>query len=162
MITSDAPWLSIAYGELGQREIAGDKDNPRIVEYHKATTLKASDDETPWCSSFVCWCLERAGYRHTKSARARDFIDHESMERLQAPRLGCIVVMTRKGGGHVGFLVDDKPNVCNLIGGNQGDAVSIRDYPANRVIGYFWPKPKQVKASAKEVSNGLPIDNNAR
>lgn len=163
MITSDAPWLSIAYGELGQREIAGEADNPRIVEYHKATTLKATDDETPWCSSFACWCLEQAGYRHPKSARSRDFIDHESMERLDKPRVGCVVVLTRKGGGHVGFLAEDKPNVAMLIGGNQGNAVSIRDYPVNRVLGYFWPKPKAIKASAKEVvQHGLPIDNDAR
>ena len=47
----------IAQIQLGQKEIEGSKDNPKIVGYHKATTLVATDDETPWCSSFVNWCL---------------------------------------------------------------------------------------------------------
>lgn len=47
----------VAKTQLGQKEISGSKDNPKIVEYHDATTLKATDDETPWCASFVNWCL---------------------------------------------------------------------------------------------------------
>lgn len=45
--------LKIAMKELGVRELAGSKHNPRIIEYHKATSLKATQDEVSWCSSFV-------------------------------------------------------------------------------------------------------------
>ena len=48
------PWLNITYAELGIREQSEPgKHNARILAYHQTTTLKATDDETPWCSSFV-------------------------------------------------------------------------------------------------------------
>lgn len=64
-----APWLEIARGELGQREIKGDAHNPRILEYHQSVRGKITSDETPWCSSFVNWAMEKAGIRGTDSAR---------------------------------------------------------------------------------------------
>ena len=51
----------VALTQKNITEISGDKDNQKIVEYHQATTLKAQDDETPWCSSFVNWCYIVAG-----------------------------------------------------------------------------------------------------
>ena len=63
-------WMNIANGEKGQAEIKGSKHNPRIVEYHQSTLLKASDDEEPWCSSFVNWVMRQTGYQGTNSARA--------------------------------------------------------------------------------------------
>jgi hypothetical protein len=35
----------------GEKEIPGSKNNPNIVDFHKATTLRATDDETPHCAS---------------------------------------------------------------------------------------------------------------
>jgi hypothetical protein len=43
----------IAKAELGTTEVPGTQNNPRILEYHATTTLKATTDEVPWCSSFV-------------------------------------------------------------------------------------------------------------
>lgn len=63
-------WMRIARGELGQREIAGAAHNPRIVAYHQTTSLRASNDETPWCASFVNWAMEKAGHKGTGSAAA--------------------------------------------------------------------------------------------
>lgn len=51
----------VAKTQEGQHEISGSKDNPKIIEYHQACTLQATDDETPWCSSFVNWCYIIAG-----------------------------------------------------------------------------------------------------
>lgn len=42
------------------------------------------------------------------------------------PELGCIVVFTRQGGGHVGFAVGrDKFGNLLILGGNQSDAMTI-------------------------------------
>eukprot|EP01156_Anaeramoeba_ignava_P011257 Anaeramoba_ignava/a482504_22.p5 GENE.a482504_22~~a482504_22.p5 ORF type:complete len:143 (+),score=5.17 a482504_22:255-683(+) len=73
---SDAPWFKIALEEMwaGVTEIRGRKHNPRIIEYHKSTTLRASNDETAWCSSFVNWCIEQAGLKGTDSAAARSWL----------------------------------------------------------------------------------------
>ena len=55
------PWTDASMKELGQRKIRGEEHNPRIVEYHATATLRASSDETAWCSSFVNRCLIQAG-----------------------------------------------------------------------------------------------------
>ena len=48
--------------------------------------------------------------------------------------------MSRTGGGHVGFVVgeDDKGNIL-LLGGNQGNRVSIASFPKTRITAYVWP-----------------------
>jgi uncharacterized protein (TIGR02594 family) len=137
------PWMAYAIGELGETEIPGQTDNPRIVEYHAATGLSADDDETPWCASFVSWCLEQAGIKSMRSARARDYLDFGDI--LKEPQIGCIVILTRTGGGHVGFYWGKSANgKINLLGGNQGNAVTVASYDASRVIGYRWPADVKV------------------
>lgn len=51
----------IAKTQKGVKEISGQVDNPKIVEYHQACTLQATDDETAWCSSFANWAYILAG-----------------------------------------------------------------------------------------------------
>jgi hypothetical protein len=41
-------YFDVALREIGQAEINGPDHNQRIIEYHEQTSLKASDDETPW------------------------------------------------------------------------------------------------------------------
>ena len=69
---SERPWMLHAESEAELRvtESAGESDNPRILEYHKSTTVKDLRDEVPWCSSFVNWCLKEAGIQGTDSAGA--------------------------------------------------------------------------------------------
>lgn len=132
-------WLTIARGELGVSEIPGSRDNPRIVEYHQSCTLKATDDETPWCSAFVNWCLQQAGYPGTRNAMARSFLDYPQV--LAQPQPGCIVVFRRGNppSGHVAFVDEvDGLTLC-VLGGNQGDKVSRATYSRSLVLGYRWP-----------------------
>lgn len=64
--------MPIAKAEMGIYEnSAPGKHNKRIIEYHAVTTLKATTDETPWCSSFVNWVVKQAGYKGTDSALAK-------------------------------------------------------------------------------------------
>lgn len=140
-------WLEAALLELGDavREVPGDKDNPRIVEYHATTTLRATDDETPWCSSFVNWCVIQAGLRGTNSAMARSWL---KWGRECGPTLGAVVVLSRgePPAGHVGFFVGQRWGRVFVIGGNQGNAVSVARYPADRVLGYRWPDVGEANA----------------
>ena len=139
-------WYEIATKELGQREVKGDADNPRIIEYHKATTLRASHDEVPWCSSFVNWCFKEAGYTGTKSAAAASWLAWGT--HIPSPVKGCVVVITRpdlrKAGGighHVAFYdgyVDGKH--IRILGGNQSDAVTRQVVTVSRVSAYLMPE----------------------
>lgn len=135
----EARWVRIAARESYVREVSGPQSHPRILAYHDTTWLDAPSDETPWCSSFVNWCLREARLRGTDSAMARSWLDWG--EELCFPRLGSVVVLAGEDamGGHVGFLVDWRDGEVLLLGGNQEDAVTIRSYPQGRVLGYRWP-----------------------
>ena len=67
-------WMQYAEGEIGVTETPGASHTQRILEYHKETSLGASDDETPWCASFANWVLKQAGIAGTNSAAARSFM----------------------------------------------------------------------------------------
>jgi uncharacterized protein (TIGR02594 family) len=130
----------IAMAELGQQEIKGEVHNPRIVEYHKVTTLAAKNDETNWCSAFVCWCLEQAGIRSTRMANARSYLDWG--QDVKSPYEGCIVVIKRgyePWMGHVGFMVKTTKEHVYILGGNQGDKVSVQAFPLYRVLSFREP-----------------------
>ena len=140
--TTETPWFDVAKAELGTREIPGPEHNPRVIEYHATTGLSADDDETPWCASFVNWCIEQAGLEGTNSARARSWADWGRA--IDTPVPGCVVVLWRGSPdsrkGHVAFYVGPGSGATiRLLGGNQGNAVSVKAYPSNRVLGYRMP-----------------------
>ncbi len=131
------PWLSIAFAEYGVKEIPGPADSKRILEYHAATNLKATDDAVPWCAAFASWVLVKAGIASPRTARARDFLKWSTPD--VGDNFGCIVVLKRgknPAQGHVGFLVHSLQNgPVWVLGGNQQDAVNIQKFPRNQVIG---------------------------
>lgn len=141
----EIPWLAKALQEYGISEIAGIKNNPRIIEYHSKTSLEAKDDETSWCASFLTWCLENSGYKSTKSAWARSYLKYGI--KLDQPIPGCIVIYDRGNGfGHVHFYLYSKGDNHYGVGGNQSDEVNVSAYGKSRVLGYRWPE-KDTKAA---------------
>lgn len=137
---SEPRWLTIARGELGQHELAGPASNPRIVLYLRSAGM-FPNDEAPWCSAFVNWCVEQAGLPGTDRGAARSWLSWGVP--LEQPQLGAIAVLWRDAPnsphGHVAFYVGGDANTITLLGGNQGNAVSIRQYPRARVLAYRWP-----------------------
>ena len=119
------PWLKVAEKEIGTKEVMNG-ENPRIIEYHMVTTLKATTDEIAWCSSFACWCLEQAGIKSTRSAWARHFMSWG--ETLNTPKPGCVVVFKRGDGGHVGFFISEDKDSILVLGGNQNNSVNISEF----------------------------------
>lgn len=140
VVDSDLPWLRIALGEVGVKEFPGNADNPRIVEYLHSTNLPApsrNNDETYWCSAFVNWCVERAGYEGTDSAWARSWLNWG--KKIDTPRKGCIVVFKRDSGGHVGFYMGETETTIKVLGGNQSNEVNISGYRKSNLLGYRIP-----------------------
>jgi uncharacterized protein (TIGR02594 family) len=137
----DFPWFTIALWEKGIREIAGSQANPRIVEYLKSTNLPepdASSDETAWCSAFVNWCMEKAGYAGTDSAWAKSWLTWGKS--LPTPQKGCVVVFERRMsngtiGGHVGFYLGENTDTVEVFGGNQSNSVISFHYPKDGFLG---------------------------
>lgn len=138
-------WLSFAREEIGTREFAGAPDNPRIIKYWNDAGLSAvadGQDEVPWCAAFVGAMLARGRQAGSGKASARSY--EAWGRRLTTPCLGAVVVFSRPPHawqGHVGFYLgtDMGRGRVRIIGGNQADAVSIADFPVERVLGYRWP-----------------------
>lgn len=145
--SDSAPWMKHAKAEVNQAEIPGNKHNPRIVAYHATTTLKATGDETPWCSSFVNWALAQTKIKGTNSAAANSWLQ---WGKAGGPGYGAITVIYNakaagsslsSSGNHVGFLVEETASHFVLLGGNQADKVQISFFPKRSWIlrGYRWP-----------------------
>lgn len=143
-------WLDVALSYHGLREYPGAKHNPQIIEWLKALGLPFRDDETPWCGTFIGGVLHEANMtdRIVKGpAGARNWLN--CGVELDEPALGCIVVFWRGKpngwSGHVGFVAGkDRQGNLMVLGGNQGNMVSIKPYlnhnvKGNRVLGYRWP-----------------------
>lgn len=160
-------WLGEARKYVGQREIAGARHNPLILRWWTLIRAPFSDDETPWCAAFVGGVLESRKIRSSRSASARSYLDWG--QKLDNPRLGCIVVFSRPGSawsGHVGFVVGvDRAGNLMVLGGNQGDAVSIKPFAKTRVLGYRWPPGLSIptdiwRDSLPIYANGGPVSSN--
>jgi uncharacterized protein (TIGR02594 family) len=145
--TVDPPWLTIALEERqkGVKELPDPAENPRIVEYLRTTTLvSATSDETDWCSAFVNWCFEQCGVKGTGSLAAKSWLGFG--DGIAVPRRGCVVVFDRPPepvNGHVAFYIGEVPGnhggSIAVLGGNQGDAITIATYPRKRLRGFRWP-----------------------
>jgi uncharacterized protein (TIGR02594 family) len=92
-----------------------------------------------WCADFVNFILRRTGHPTTNSRAAKSFLEYG--KRVDTPRVGAIVVLTRgKNGGHVGIVrgTDGAGNII-VISGNHGNKVAESNYPKSRVLGYVIP-----------------------
>lgn len=136
-MSATPPWIAAALAEIGQAESRGETHNPRILAYHARTTLAAKADEVPWCASFVSWALEEGGQESARSARALDYA--EWGQALAKPVFGCVVVLRRIGGGHVGFWMGERDGKALVLGGNQSNRVSVAPYALDDVASYRWP-----------------------
>ena len=132
-------WIAEARKHIGLAEIPGKQHNPVIVNWLKTLSAWWAEDETPWCGTYVAYCLRSAGRGIPKHwYRAREYENYGT--KLQQPAYGCLAVLTRTGGGHVAFVVgEDKAGNLLLLGGNQGNKVSIAAFPRSRVTAYVWP-----------------------
>lgn len=134
-------WLERAWRELGVREQPGAVDNPRIRSMFKdAGHSQVVRDEVAWCAAFVGACLERSGRKSTRSLMARSYLKWG--EPIAEPRFGAIAVLSRGRNtslGHVGFVVGVVDDEIQILGGNQGQQVSVQSYPKSRLVGLRWP-----------------------
>lgn len=153
ILTPAAPWMEIAIAELGVvTDTLPGKHNKRIIEYHKTTTLKATDDETAWCSSFVNWVLKQAGYTGTNSAAAKSWVTWGVA--VDTPTTGNVIVIKQKikpgtnqatgstSGYHVGFFISKSDKYITILGGNQTHQVKYSNFKVSSfdVIAYRKPK----------------------
>lgn len=142
LIPTEPKWLAVARSLLGTREIPGPQHSGFISKgWARLGAGWFNDDETPWCGFFVAHCIDAAGLPYPGKgmfARAKAWLD---WGKPSQPVLGAIVVYSRKGGGHVGFLAGESATHYYVLGGNQDNCVSIA--PFNKTTrppeGFRWP-----------------------
>lgn len=149
---SEPKWLQLAKSEIGTREIVGKKHNPKIVQYFRDVHNSwVVDDETPWCAAAVGSWLERSGETSTRKLTARSYLNWGI--KVANPIPGDVVVFSRGNSswqGHVGFFVKRDSRGIHVLGGNQGNAVSIAVYSPSRLLGYRRPAPRSSAAVANK------------
>lgn len=138
LVRQESKWMAIAKKEIGQTEIVGSNHNPKILEYHSATSLKATTDEVPWCASFVNWVMEKAGYKGTRNASA---LSWKSWGRqLNKAAYGSIAIFDfGRGMGHVGFVLGKQGEKLLILGGNQSNSVKVTLFETKRIVAYAVP-----------------------
>lgn len=137
-ITTQRKIYMVAQGEVGIAEVVGSNDNPRILEYHQATSLKATHDEVAWCSAFVNWCFKQEGLNGTLSAAARSWLSFGTPIHIDECQEGDIIILARgdrADEGHVGFFVSLDEGFVSILGGNQSNMVCVRKFEATRILG---------------------------
>lgn len=139
----DPAWIKQARKYIGQAEIKGPQHNPHVVRWWEDIGAPFADDETPWCGAFVGGVLSEVSIKPVSGgASARAWL--KMPVKLDRPAFGSVVIFwrgSRNGAsGHVGFVVgqDQRGNLM-VLGGNQGDAVNIKPFGKDRVLGYRWP-----------------------
>lgn len=137
-------WLKLAQDEMGVEEIDGSEANPRIMEYFATCGgTWAKDDATPWCGAFTGYAMATAGQSLPKEPlRARSWLAWGTA--IDKPVLGCVVILKRGNNptqGHVGFFMQATKDGTGVLvlGGNQGNRVSIQRFKTDDVLGYRMP-----------------------
>lgn len=123
--------ITEALALYGVKETPGPADTPAILEWADEVGVARDyrHDETPWCGLFAAVVVKRAGWEPVASPLwALGWANFGAVS--DAPSLGDVMVFRRdlpggKIGGHVGFYVGEDERHYHVLGGNQGDAVSI-------------------------------------
>ena len=134
-----------ALGYIGYREQEGPKSNIRILNWIRWLFPDWEDDSTlAWCSVFMNMVAENVcaenplKSKHPTPGMARSWLSVGEV--VDKPMPGDVCILWRgspKGPkGHVGLYCNTIDDRVYLLGGNQGNAVCVADYDANRVLGY--------------------------
>jgi uncharacterized protein (TIGR02594 family) len=121
--------ISTASSYLGMHERSNSGALRRVTKVNPA--------RTPWCAAFVNGVLRQTGKRGTGSNAASSFRGYGHATSAPAP--GDIALIRRRGGSgyHVGFFKGyvnkGGRRMVAVLGGNQGNRVSVSYYPAGKV-----------------------------
>ena len=146
----------------GIRETRGPGNTPAIMQWADelgpGVRRIYTADSVPWCGLFMSVVAYRAGKPLPQSPLwARAWASWSEASPKAA--LGDVLVFVREGGGHVGLYVAEDKIAYHVLGGNQGDAVSIKRIAKSRCIAirrlYKSGPPANVRPVHVEASGEL-------
>jgi uncharacterized protein (TIGR02594 family) len=175
MATEGPPdWLLTMRSISGLSEKPGAADEPKILAMAdeigrifpemKSYCDQYNHDSIPWCGLTVAYTMAKAGIRppfgSTDTDRflwAKSWADDPNYQVLKTPRLGCVVVLTRSGGGHVTTYESTSGSNYMCRGGNQSDAINLAAFPKSNVVALVWPKAEPIPEPPEPPSDALPV-----
>lgn len=119
---------------FGVTETVGSVHNPIIMGWAKELGLEKvyTADEIPWCGLFAAIVIHRAGRPVVKDPLWALNWNKFGVQ-VSKPMLGDILTFSRNGGGHVGFYVGEDATAYHVLGGNQGNQVSVTRIAKSRL-----------------------------
>lgn len=128
--------LRIAGQALGLNER---DQNAALQDYLSTGGVNLDPATTAWCAAFVNATLAKTGMQGTGSNMARSFL--EWGQGVDQPQIGDLAVFSRGDPngpyGHVGFFQGYNPDgTIRVLGGNQGDSVSVSAYSPDALLGF--------------------------
>lgn len=125
----------------GVEETVGSRHNPVIIGWARELGIEKqyNADEIPWCGLFMAIVVKRA-----EREPIQGFLAARNWAKWGVnspdPSLGDILVFQRSGGGHVGLYVGEDSKCYHVLGGNQGNQVSIVRIEKARCIAIRRPQ----------------------
>ena len=167
-MSTEPAWLTAARAKLGTREAPGPANNATILGWAKRLGSKVlgiayNADSVPWCGLFVAQCMAEAGLAPAPIAlRAKSWAAWGANLRFDRLAPGAVLVFQREGGGHVGFYVGEDDTAFHVLGGNQGDCVTVTRIAKQRCIAARWPRGVPVLGGPMNLSAraGVPLSRN--
>lgn len=144
--------MKLASAFLGADENTGKQTLSAF--FRKSLGKDIDPSKTPWCAAYVNSVLQNSGIDGTGSLAARSFLRFGTS--TDDPSKGDVVVLARGSDpskGHVGFFdgyetINGKQYV-RILGGNQDNTVSVKSYPASKVLAFRKPpKPAELQRFA--------------
>ena len=158
---ADLPWMVEMRRVFGLHEV---RDRARLADWLKSGGKFLGDPSAlPWCGDAVETAIARAlpkeplpGALGENPFWARNWVQ---FGKAVAPTYGAVLVFSRDKGGHVGFAVGEDTASFYVLGGNQGDAVSIVRIHKIRLLDKArWPvtHPHVHKPLPRMTPEGIP------
>jgi uncharacterized protein (TIGR02594 family) len=121
-----------------------DRDRAVLAKWLKSDGKTLGDpSKLPWCGDFVDTAIELALPDEPRPGKLGEnpywALNWLLFGKACNPAYGAVVAFERPGGGHVGFLVGQDEKRFYVLGGNQGDTVSVTPIDRGRARGYRWP-----------------------
>ncbi|SNX67373.1 uncharacterized protein (TIGR02594 family) [Cereibacter ovatus] len=156
----DLPWMREIRSVFGLHEV---RDKARLTAWLKAGKFLGDPSDLPWCGEAVESAFARGlpgeplpGALGENPFWARNWLQ---FGKAVAPTYGAVLVFSRDKGGHVGFAVGEDVASFYVLGGNQGDSVSIVRIHKSRLLDKArWPTtyPHIHKPLPRMTPEGIP------
>lgn len=147
--------LVVALGLLGTLEVAGSGDSPTIMGWRDACNAAGvkivgySADSVPWCGLYMAFVMVVAD-RPVPEGPLWALNWGKFGEPGGQPELGDVLTFQRPGGGHVALYIgEDTQGHYHVLGGNQGDKVSIMRIEKSRMKACRQPPYMNKPASVR-------------